>query len=101
MDCRDWRPDIMRQKKNTGKPYEGELHVRFDEGRVRKFLPTLSVFDLADFDQNPESFVKVDKGGLSLFFSHRPNKPYYNRNGIFPRHRYQNGRQQPNLATCG
>ena len=30
--------------KNAGKPHEGELHVRFDEGGWNQ-LPTLSLFD--------------------------------------------------------
>jgi hypothetical protein len=43
--------------KNVGKPYEGEPHVRFDEGKVGK--PTDPLYKVAK--RNEESFALMYK----------------------------------------
>jgi len=58
--------------KNAGKPYEGELHVRFDEGWVRSHLPTLSLFD-------PDYFGSLRE---NVFVSNPLNEPEHPCSGI-------------------
>jgi len=64
----------MNATKNTGKPYAGKLHVRFDEGEKRQaiFAPLFSTLLVFLFipSQNqffmPEGFIRIFPQSLFL-----------------------------------